>query len=135
MRLDSILLLLCLFPTISYNDICSYLLIYHREEELHVNVLILLGPVACIFTFGSTLPLNRTASLYVLARPEIQISSLSLTIDEKSSSEISCVASIPGTKDPQPPVLTWSRWNMNISKMKSKSMSIVYNKYIFAMIL
>ena len=93
---------------------------YFCEEEIHVVVLISLGLVTCIFTFGLTLSVNRTASLYVLARPEIQISSLSLTIDEKNHSQISCVASIPGTNH-QHAVLTWFRWNMNILNIKSES--------------
>ena len=90
-----------------------FLLIIHAFHSL--------GLVFCIFTFDPTLTVNRTARLHVLARPEIQISSLSLTIDEKSHSQISCVASIPGTEDPQPLVLTWFRWNMNISNIKSES--------------
>ena len=85
-----------------------------------------LGLVLCIFTFSPTLAVSRTASLYVLAKPVIQISSLSLTIDEKSHSMISCEASIPGTKDPQPPVLTWFRWNRNISNIKSERRPIEF---------
>ena len=103
----------------------SYLLIYLSEEEIHVDVRISLGLVACIFTFGSTLSVNKTASLYVLAKPYIQISSLSLTIDEKSHSQICCVASIPGTKLLLP-VFTWFRLNVNISNIKSESMSIIF---------
>ena len=65
----------------------------------------------CIFTIDTTLLINRTSDLYVLAKPVVQLSAMSLTIEKGSDVIISCSASVPGTHDPDPLTFKWFRGN------------------------
>ena len=65
----------------------------------------------CIFTVDTTLFINRTSDLYVLAKPVVKLSAMSLTIEKGSDVIISCTASVPGTHDPDPSTFKWFRWN------------------------
>ena len=65
----------------------------------------------CIFTIDTTLFINKTSDLYVLAKPVVKLSAMSLTMEKGSDVIISCSASVPGTKDPDPSAYRWFRWN------------------------
>ena len=88
-----------------------------------------------MFTIDTNLLINKTSDLYVLAKPVVQLSAMSLTIEKGSDVIISCSASVPGTQDPDPSTFKWFRWNgkvdMDISKeigdSKSKRSTMIYN--------
>ena len=83
----------CIFLTI---DVCIYSIS---------------GDVLCIFKSDMNHVSNATRNLFVLTRPSVKVSPLSLTVREGQHVHVICQATVFGTHDQGKVQFKWFKWN------------------------
>ena len=73
----------------------------------------LAGYVSCSFVACKSAPISDMAYLDVLAKPQIDVNPLSVTLMEGQDTTLTCSIFIPTS--PEGSSFQWFRWNENIS--------------------